>query len=56
MARVKLDLTVEQINVILQSLAQAPYAQVEGVISIIRAQVQPQLVAEEAKPAEEEEV
>jgi hypothetical protein len=51
---VKLDLTIEQINVVLQSLAQGPYAQVEGVIREIRSQVQPQLVPKEAETAGKE--
>ena len=50
----QLNLKMEQITVVLQCLAQGPYAQVEGVIREIHSQVQPQLVPKEAKPAEKE--
>lgn len=49
----KLDLTIEQINVVLQNLSQGPYAQVEGLIREIRSQVQPQLVPKEAETVNE---
>lgn len=46
-----LDLTLEQINVIMQALGNAPFVQVEGLINEIRKQVQPQLApAPEAPP------
>jgi len=38
-----LNLTLEQINVIMSALGNAPYVQVEGVVNEIRKQVQPQL-------------
>ena len=47
----QLDLTIDQINVIMQALGNAPYIQVEGIINEIRKQVQPQLApAPEAPP------
>jgi hypothetical protein len=46
----KLDLTIEQINVIMQALGNAPFVQVEGIINEIRKQVQPQLAQQEAPP------
>ena len=46
-----LDLTIDQINVIMSSLGNAPFIQVEGIINEIRKQVQPQLApAPEAPP------
>ena len=46
-----LDLTIDQINVIMSSLGNAPFIQVEGLINEIRKQVQPQLApAPEAPP------
>ena len=46
-----LDLTIDQINVIMSSLGNAPCIQVEGIINEIRKQVQPQLApAPEAPP------
>jgi hypothetical protein len=45
----KFELTVEQINVILAALGNAPYAQVAGLIAEIQKQGQAQLVE---KPAE----
>ena len=46
-----LDLTIDQINVIMTSLGNAPFIQVEGIINEIRKQVQPQLApAPEAPP------
>jgi hypothetical protein len=41
----KLDLTIEEINIIMQSLGNAPYAQVAALVQKIREQVQPQIVA-----------
>jgi hypothetical protein len=46
----QLDLTLEQINVIMQALGNAPFVQVEGIINEIRKQVQPQLAQQEAPP------
>ena len=47
----QLDLTIDQINVIMSSLGNAPFVQVEGIINEIRKQVQPQLApAPEAPP------
>jgi len=40
---VKLELTVEQINLVMQALGNAPYVQVEGIINEIRKQIVPQL-------------
>jgi len=39
----QLDLTLEQINVIMSALGNAPFVQVEGIINEIRKQAQPQL-------------
>ena len=38
-----LDLTLEQINIIMSSLGNMPFIQVEGLVNEIRKQVQPQL-------------
>jgi len=47
----RLELTIEQINVIMSALGNAPFIQVEGIINEIRKQVQPQLApAVEAPP------
>ena len=46
----QLDLTLEQINVIMSALGNAPFVQVEGLINEIRKQVQPQLAQQEAPP------
>ena len=47
----QLDLTIDQINLIMSSLGNAPFIQVEGIINEIRKQVQPQLApAVEAPP------
>ena len=46
----QLDLTLEQINVIMAALGNAPFVQVEGIINEIRKQVQPQLAPQEAPP------
>ena len=46
-----LDLTIDQINVIMSALGNAPFIQVEALINEIRKQVQPQLApAPEAPP------
>lgn len=48
----RLELTIEQINVIMQALGNAPFVQVEGIVNEIRKQVQPQLAPPpEAPPA-----
>lgn len=39
----KLDLTVQEINIILQALGNAPYAQVFELVEKIRAQAQAQV-------------
>jgi hypothetical protein len=41
----KLDLTINEINVIMQALGNAPYVQVAELIQKIREQVQPQIAA-----------
>jgi len=41
----QLDLTLEQINVIMSALGNAPFVQVEGLINEIRKQVVPQVQA-----------
>ena len=47
----RLELTIDQINVIMSALGNAPFIQVEGIINEIRKQVQPQLApAPEAPP------
>ena len=38
-----LELTIEQVNIIMSALGNAPFIQVEGIINEIRKQVQPQL-------------
>ena len=46
-----LELTIDQINVIMSALGNAPFVQVEALINEIRKQVQPQLApAPEAPP------
>ena len=45
-----LDLTIDQINLIMSALGNAPFIQVEGIINEIRKQVQPQLVPKEEPP------
>jgi hypothetical protein len=42
---VKLELTINEVNVIMQALGNAPYAQVAELIQKIREQAQPQLPA-----------
>ena len=49
---INLDLTVNEINLILQALGQAPYAQVADIIEKIKVQAIPQV---EALPKEEAE-
>ena len=46
----KLELNLEQINVIMSALGNMPFVQVEGVVNEIRKQVQPQLAPQEAAP------
>ena len=46
----QLDLTIDQINIIMSALGNAPFVQVEGLINEIRKQVQPKLAAQEAPP------
>ena len=48
----RLELTIEQINLIMSSLGNAPFIQVEGIINEIRKQVQPQLAPEPEAPPE----
>ena len=48
----KLDLTLEQINVIMQALGNAPFVQVEALVNEIRKQVQPQLAPTVEAPPE----
>ena len=45
-----LELTIDQINVIMSALGNAPFVQVEALINEIRKQVQPQLAPQEAPP------
>jgi hypothetical protein len=47
-----LDLTIDQINVIMSALGNAPFIQVEGIINEIRKQVQPQLAPTVEAPPE----
>ena len=51
-----LDLTIEEINYILESVGKKPFAECAPLINKIHMQAQPQLAAEEAKKAEEAEV
>ena len=47
----QLNLTIDQINVIMSALGNAPFIQVEALVNEIRKQVQPQLApAPEAPP------
>ena len=46
----QLDLTIDQINVIMQHLGNAPFVQVEALINEIRKQVQPQLAPKDTPP------
>ena len=45
-----LDLTIDQINLIMSSLGNAPFIQVESIINEIRKQVQPQIAPKEGPP------
>ena len=47
-----LDLAIDQINVIMSALGNAPFIQVEGIINEIRKQVQPQLAPTVEAPPE----
>lgn len=47
----KLDLTIEEVNMILQALGNAPYVQVFELVKKIREQAEPQIIA----PMNEEE-
>ena len=47
----KLELTINDINMILQALGNAPYAQVFELVEKIREQVQPQLAAKQGDAA-----
>lgn len=46
---IKLELNLNEVNVILSAIAQLPYSQVEPLVQKIRGQVVPQL-QEESKP------
>lgn len=46
-----LELSLEQINVIMAALGNMPFVQVEGVVNEIRKQVQPQLATQPEAPA-----
>ena len=48
----KLDLTLEQINVIMQALGNAPFVQVEALVNESRKQVEPQLAPTVEAPTE----
>jgi len=47
----KLELTINDVNMILQALGNAPYAQVFELVEKIREQVQPQLAAKQGGAA-----
>ncbi len=47
---IKLELTVEEVNVILQSLGNMPYAQVVALVENIKNQAIPQVPAPETAP------
>ena len=47
-----LDLNIDQINLIMSALGNAPFIQVEGIINEIRKQVQPQLAPAVEAPTE----
>lgn len=49
----KLDLTLPEINTVLQALGAMPYAQVFELVEKIRTQAQTQIAAEQAPPAEQ---
>lgn len=46
----KLELTIEQINIIMFALGNAPFVQVEGVVNEIRKQAQSQLDPKSGPP------
>ena len=48
---IKLELTVEEVNGILQALGNAPYAQVVALVEKIKQQAIPQVPAPETAPA-----
>ena len=48
----KLNLSLEQINIILAGLGKIPYEAAAPVVDVIRQQAQPQLQAQEAQPTE----
>lgn len=48
----KLELSVKEINVIMQALGNLPYASVFELVSKIREQVQPQLAADQGEQAD----
>ena len=48
----KLNLSLEQINIILAGLGKIPYEAAAPVVDVIRHQAQPQLQAQEAQPTE----
>ena len=53
--KIKLDLFVEEVNLILQALGNMPYSQVKGMVEKLHAQATPQLEETEkkdVKPAE----
>jgi hypothetical protein len=50
----KLELTIQEINTIMQALGNAPYVQVADLVAKIREQAQPQVQAQSAiSPIEE---
>jgi hypothetical protein len=54
--KMTLDLTLEEINYILQAVGKAPFQECAPLINKIHVQAQPQLAEEEAKRAQEAEV
>jgi hypothetical protein len=53
--QITLNLTIDQVNLVIGALAKAPYEQVADVINEIRGQAIPQVQAAEAAPAPEAE-
>jgi hypothetical protein len=49
---VNIELTVNEVNMVLVALSKAPYEQVADLITKVRGQVIPQLPAQEAAPEE----
>lgn len=47
-----LNLTIQQINVIMQALGRGAYVEVAELVDLIRGQVQPQIVEDDTKSAE----